>query len=105
MKMSDSDRNAVESTLDLDQFLFDKKSKLEHFFSKVHAELASQPIFALHFFLKFSKHIARKGDGADEQQIDLLRRALKIVSKEDIEVFLYHETDLAVQIVNDLVEN
>ena len=88
--MSDRD-----SHLDLDQFLYDKRSKLEHFFSKVHDELSTQGIFALHFFLKFSKHLARKGDGADEQSLDLLRKAFKNISKDDIEVFLFYETEIA----------
>ena len=88
--------------LDLDQFLFDKRSKLEHFFGKVHEELSSQSIFSLHFFLKFSKHLARRE--ADEHSLDLLRRAFKQITKDDIEVFLFYETDLAVQIVTDLLE-
>ena len=91
--------------LDLDQFLFDKRSKLEHFFDKVHEELSQDSVFALHFFLKFSKQLAKKGDGADEQSLDLLRKALKHVSKADLEVFLFYETELAVQIVTDLIEN
>jgi len=49
---------------------------LDHFFSKVHDELSKQSIFALHFFLKFGKNLAKKGDGADEQSVELLRQAL-----------------------------
>ena len=58
----------------------------------------------MHFFLKFSKHLARHGAGADEHSLDLLRRAFKHITKDDIEVFLFYETDLAVQIVTDLLE-
>ena len=89
---------------DLDQFLFDKRSKLEHFFGKVHEELSSQSIFALHFFLKFSKQLAKHSAGADEHSLDLLRRAFKHITKDEIEVFLFYETDLAVQIVTDLLD-
>ena len=52
-KLQDIDQSEYE--FDADQFLFDKKSALEHFFAKVHDELANQPAFALHFFLSFSK--------------------------------------------------
>jgi len=94
-----------EADLDLDQFLYDKKSNLDHFFRKVHDELSSQSIFSLHFFLKYSKHLAKKGAGADEQSLELLRNALNHVSADDIEEFLFYETEVAVQIVNDLVDS
>ena len=71
----------------------------------MHEELSSDKVFALHFFLKFSKELAKKGDGADEQSLDLLRKALKHVSKDDLEVFLFYESELAVQIVTDLIDN
>ena len=92
------------SELDLDQFFYDKRSKLQHFFDKVLEELSGHEIFALHFFLKYSKKLAKKGDGANEQSLDLMRRAMKNVSTDDIQEFLFYETDVAVQIVNDLVD-
>ena len=101
----DSERNDDDEIFDLDQFLFDKRSKLEHFFNKVHEEMSSQSVFALHFFLKFSKHLAQHGNSADEQSLELLRRAFKHITKDDIEVFLFYETDIAVRMVNELVEN
>lgn len=93
-----------QAELDLDQFLFDKRSKLDHFFGKVHDELASQGIFALNFFLKFSKKLAKKGNGADEHSVELLRKAMSYVSDNDVEEFLFFETEIAVQMVNDLVD-
>ena len=76
---------------------------MEHFFTKVHDELASQPAFALHFFLSFSKQLAKQGD-ASEQSLDTLRRALKSISQDDVEVFLFYETERSLQIVRDLIE-
>ena len=84
--------------------MFDKRSKLDHFFGKVHDELASQSIFALNFFLKFSKNLAKKGDGADEHSVELLRKAMSHVSDSDVEEFLFFETEIAIQMVNDLVD-
>ena len=42
------------------------------------------------------------GDGAEDHQIDILKKALSNVSQGDIEVFLFYETKMAVQIVNIL---
>lgn len=84
--------------------MYDKRSKLQHFFDKVHEELSGDGIFALNFFLKFSKNLAKKGDGATEQSVDLMRRAMRNVSSDDISEFLFYETDVAVQIVNDLID-
>ena len=69
----------------------------------MHDELASQPAFALHFFLSFGKQLARQGD-ASEQSLDVLRRALKNISQDDVEVFLFYETEMSLQIVRDLIE-
>jgi hypothetical protein len=37
-------------------------------------------------------------------RLEILRRALKNIKDEDIEVFLHYNPDVAVQIVNDLLE-
>ena len=108
-KQQDSDRGHEtgddDEIFDLDQFLFDKRSKLEHFFGKVYEELSSQPIFALHFFRKFSYHLANKGDGTDDHSFKILKKAFSVISQEDIEVFLFYETKNATDIVNELTGN
>jgi hypothetical protein len=48
-----------EDEFDPDQFLFDKKSALEHFFEQLRNELSSHPVFALHFFLAYSKQLSK----------------------------------------------
>ena len=82
------------SLFDPDQFLFDKKSALDHFFNKVHEELAREKTFAMHFYLSYSKQLAKEGT-CDEQSLDILRKCLKKITMEDIEVFLYFEPDIA----------
>ena len=98
-----NDISQSREEFDADQFLFDKKSAIEHFFSKVHEQLASTPSFALHFFLSLSKLLAKEGD-ASEQSLDILRKALQNISHSDIEVFIFYETEMALQIVRDLYE-
>ena len=37
-------------------------------------------------------------------QIELMRKTLKNISDDDIDIFLYYDTEAALQIVNDLVD-
>ena len=36
--------------------------------------------------------------------LDLMKRTLKLISDEDVEIFLYFNIDIATQIVNDLID-
>ena len=72
----------------------------------MHRELTKEP-YALYFYLTYSK-LMMKGENMDEEAlsscIELMRRAFKNISEPDLEAFLYHNTDVAVQIVTDLLE-
>lgn len=91
-----------DSCFDADQFLFDKKSALEHFYAKVYEELLREQTFALYFYICFTKQLAREGS-CSEHSLDILRRCLKKITQDDIEMLLYYEPDVANQIVKDLL--
>lgn len=46
----------------------------------------------------------RNDKRTSESECEVLRRALKNVRDEDIEVFLHHNPEVAIQIVNDLID-
>jgi len=54
----------------------EKRNALDFFFAKVYDELSKQPLFALHFYLSFSKHLAKSGE-ITESQLQVLRKTLK----------------------------
>jgi len=49
-----------EDEFDVDQFLFDKKNSLEHFFQKVYLEL-SKPPYSMQFYISFTKDLIKNG--------------------------------------------
>jgi hypothetical protein len=86
--------SAEGSFFDADQFLFDKRTALDNFFGKVYEELSREPAFAIYFYICFTKQLAREGT-CTEQSLDILRRCLKKISQDDIDVLLYFEPDVA----------
>lgn len=96
-----ADHSLDASYFDADQFLSEKVSELSHFFNKTYDELAREPTFAPYFYLTFTRQLARDGVCTD-QNLDILRRCLKNVSDDDIEMLLFYETDTAMQIVDDM---
>ena len=75
-------------------------------FMKVYEELSCQP-YSLHFFLQFSKEIIRNQEQyaeAMQECMDMMRRGLKAITDDDIELFLYFNSDVAIQMVNDLID-
>lgn len=88
----------------IEEFIFEKKNSIEHFFMKVYEELSQQP-YSLHFYRVFSKEIIRSAEQEQQDQcIDIMRKTQKIIKDSDIEVFLYQNVDIALDIVNDLIE-
>jgi hypothetical protein len=89
----------------VEDFLFERRETLNNFFSSLYLCLSDAP-YATHFYLTYSKDLIRndKGKAGYEQELELLRRTLKNIRDEDIEVFLHYNTEVAVQIVNDLID-
>ncbi len=83
---------------DVEDFLYERRSNLTHFFSRLNLCLSETP-FAMHFYLTFSKELIRNDQGGKssyEEELEVLRRTLKNIRDEDIEVFLHHSTEVAV---------
>ena len=93
-----------DSCFDADQFLFDKKSALEHFFGKVYEELLREQTFALYFYIGFTKQLAREGN-CSEHSLDILRRCLKKINQDDIEMLIFYEPDVENLIVKDFLND
>ncbi len=60
----------------------------------------------MHFYLSFSKEMIRggalyEGNGVE---MEILKKTLKNVRDEDIEIFLHYNPEVAVQIVEDLID-
>ena len=60
----------------------------------------------MQFYMAFSKELIRSGQGIEPEggEIELLRRTLKNIRDEDIEIFLHYNPEVAVQIVEDLID-
>ena len=73
----------------------------------MYESLSEQP-YSMHFFLTFSKEIIRNaGNSSNEEEtrnLEILRRTLKNIKDEDIEVYLHYQPEVALQIVKDLVD-
>jgi len=83
---------------DVEDFLYERRSNLAHFFSRLHLCLSESP-FAMHFYLTFSKELIRNDQGGKssyDEELEVLRRTLKNIRDEDIEVFLHQSTEVAV---------
>jgi hypothetical protein len=84
---------------DVEDFLYERRSNLAHFFSRLHLCLSESP-FAMHFYLTFSKELIRNdhqsGKTSYDEELEVLRRTLKNIRDEDIEVFLHQSTEVAV---------
>lgn len=106
--------SGIVDPADVEDFIYERKTHLSHFFSRLHMSLSEAP-YSMHFYLTFSKELIR-GDGnngnghsgngaaAFEEEIEVLRKTLRNIKDTDIEVFLHYNTEVAVQIVNDLVD-
>lgn len=73
---------------------------------KVYEELTKQP-YSLHFYLSFSKELMKSGEEVYQDMnecLEILRKAQKNIKDSDVQVFLHINPDVAVQIVNDLVD-
>jgi hypothetical protein len=53
-------------SFDAEQFLFDKKVAIDHFFSQLYKELNEQPAWALQFFISFSQMLNKVGAPNDK---------------------------------------
>lgn len=87
----------LEETEDLE-----KRAALSHFYERVYEALTAQP-YSLYFYLAFSKELIRTPQDP-EASLALLRKTLKNIKDEEIEVFLHYSPEVAVQIVNDLID-
>lgn len=71
-----SNENNAVADFDPEEYLFEKKNSLDHFFMKVFEELSIQP-YSLHFYLSFSKELikhAEKYDSVMDECLELLRK-------------------------------
>ena len=81
----------------------ERRAALSHFYERVYESLSAQP-YSLYFYLGFSKELIRAPPQDQESSLALLRKALKNIKDEEIEVFLHYSPEVAVQIVNDLID-
>ena len=78
---------------DSDEFIFQRKKALNHFFGKVFQELVKQP-YSLHFFLSLPR-FAIKDDTHTEHLFEIMAQCLKAITDEDIDMLLYYDTETA----------
>jgi len=83
--------------------LFEKKQSLDHFFYSVYEKL-SQPPFSMQFYLSLPKFMVRQ-DTLQDQHFEIMRKTLKNIHDDEIDLFLYYDTEAAISIVHDLIEN
>mmetsp|Transcript_3440 Transcript_3440/g.5844 ORF Transcript_3440/g.5844 Transcript_3440/m.5844 type:complete len:157 (-) Transcript_3440:12-482(-) len=95
--------NSVVS-FDPEQFLTQRKQQLNRFFQPVYEQLSQFP-YSLHFYLSLPKFMVRQDLVNSDYHFDLLRKTLRNVSDEDLDTLVYYDTEQALQIVNDLVDN
>ena len=93
---SDSD------SFDPQEFLFEKKQSLDHFFFNVYDQF-SKPPYSLQFYLSLPKFMVRQ-DSLEDFYFELMRKTLKNISEDEIEVFLFYDTEAALSIVTDLID-
>jgi|LauGreDrversion4_2_1035121.scaffolds.fasta_scaffold132824_5 hypothetical protein len=72
----------------------ERRAALSHFFERVYEALTTQP-YSIYFYLAFSKELIRAPQDP-EASVALLRKALKNIKDEEIEVFLHYSPEVAV---------
>lgn len=103
-KNSDRQRPNDNSVSDIDpqEYLFEKKQSLDHFFYSVYEQLSKAP-FAMPFYLSLPKFMVRQ-DTHSDKYFELMRKTLKNITDDEIDLFLYYDTESAISIVKDLTE-
>ncbi len=85
-------------------FFLEKRDCLNHFFQEVY-EVLMKPPFSLYFYLTFSKILGKEEESQDEVNLTILKECLQSYIKDyHCQTFLYFNTDTAVKLVRDLVE-
>lgn len=92
-----------KSSFDPQEFLFAKKQSLDNFFITVYEQFSLAP-YSLQFYLSLPKFMVRQ-DNNQDFHFQLLRKTLKNITDDEIDLFLYYDTDSALSIVADLIEN
>ena len=89
----------------MEEFLYERKAMLGNMFERVYQALAQQP-YSMQFYMAYSKELIRSGEGIQPEggDIEILKRTLKNIRDEDIEIFLHYNPEVAVQIVEDLID-
>jgi hypothetical protein len=97
--------DALPDDQDPEEYIYNKRNSIDHLFMQVYEEL-SQPPYSLHFYLSFSKELIRHAEKVQDidQCLEILRQTQKCISPLDIELFLFYNPDVAIQIVNDLID-
>ena len=90
----------AESEVDpseVEEFLYERKAMIANMFEKVYQSLSQQP-YSMQFYMAYSKELIRSGQGIEPEggEIELLRRTLKNIRDEDIEIFLHYNPEVAV---------
>jgi hypothetical protein len=94
--------NDSQSSFDPQEFIFQKKQSLDHFFTTVYEQLSQAP-YSLQFYLSLPKFMVRQ-DNSQDFYFELLRKTLKNISDDEIDLFLYYGTEAAISIVSDLID-
>ena len=84
--------NDSRSSFDPQEFLFEKKRSLEQFFASVYEQLSLAP-YSLPFYLSLPKYMVRQDNSNQEFLFELLRRTLRNISDDQIDMFLYYDTE------------
>lgn len=95
-------QESLES-FDPQEFLHEKKQSLDHFFFNVYEQLSKAP-YSMMFYLSLTKFVVKQGSLQDQYVFELMRRTLKNISEDEIDLFLYYDTEAAISIVQDLIE-
>jgi hypothetical protein len=96
------DRLNSVSSFDAQEFLFQKRQSLDRFFINVY-EKFSVPPYSLQFYLSLPKFMVRQ-DSVQDFYFELMRKTLKNVTDDEIDLLLYYDTENALSIVQDLIE-
>lgn len=68
-------------------------------------ELSEVPAWSLYLYISFSRKLSRAENFCKfDEGINVLKKTFKNISNEDIELFLLYEIDLAMDYVNNLLE-
>ena len=85
---------------DIENLAIQRKSQIQSTFHVIFHELSDQ-LFALHFYLTLCRELAKLSGNVEQKLGKQLEEALLNISTNEIEVFLFYESEAALAIVKE----